>query len=584
MLRWRPGTISLRPRSPKAGSEARLLPRLLGQETEYAIRISARDGVLPPSRRVAFDAVAAQIRELVKTGDGRVHGALHAFFVQNGGNFSYEALPWALDSGLLEGATPECRGAAQLVAYQRAQEQILKEALQRVRRASAGEVDIGLLKNGRDAWGHVYGTQENYDVEAARGPWLLLYRLGLVALLPLSLGFLLVSLGYLVLLGAVMLALLPPIVVAMVFSLAQPRWSRSLEEALSEPRNWEGLVWRLTAPLQALGVVWGTPYCWWVGLCLFRRQRRSLTAFLVSRVLLSGTGSLEPDGSFVLSEKATGMRRLIRLWATPAAHAVYDTGNLLKQFMGSLAWWSSYRSLFASRQRWQLGLSDGNRAQVAEYLKVGTALLLLDRVDAGQLEDAPRLRHPLEALRTVCADLSLTTPLALHPHPDLGREATALQLQRWYLERVQRTSEEGAAVQLEEREVQRLWRETLATLETQPDALLGQLDWLTKRQMLVVTSADQDFAVQKKVDLKYHELELGYFDQLERSGLAPRIVSEQEVQRACFEAPAQSPARLRGQLIAELTDPSRAVVGWGQVRLGDGRTGRVVRLDAFRKG
>lgn len=559
------------------------LPRLLGQETEYAIRISTRDGAVAPSRRAAFDAVAEQIRAIVRTGNGRVHGALHSFFVQNGGNFSYEALPWALDSGLLEGATPECRGAAQLVTYQRAQEEILKEALERVRRVSPDAVDIGLLKNGRDAWGHVYGTQENYEVQAARGLWLWVYRVGLVVLLPLSLGFLLISLSYLLLLGGLTLIVLPIFLVTALLSLAHPRWSRRIEAALSEPRTWEALVWRLTAPLQGLGVVWGTPYCWWVTLCLFRRQSSSLTACIVSRVLLSGTGSLEPDGSFVLSEKATGIRRLSRLWATPAAHAVYDTGNLLKRFMGSLDWWSSYRSLFASRQRWQLGLSDGNRAQVAEYLKVGTLLLLLDRVEAGQLDDAPRIRRPLEALRTVCGDLSLSRPLAIHAHPDLGTEATALQLQHWYLRRVEQVSEQDETIQLEQREVLRLWRRTLAALEAEPEALLGQLDWLTKRNMLVATSADQDFAVQKKVDLKYHELGTGYFDQLERSGLAPRIVSDEEVERARLEAPARSPARLRGQLIAELIDPSRAVVGWGQIRIGSGLRGKVVRLDAFRR-
>ena len=51
--------------------------------------------------------------------------------------------------GLIEGATPECRGPLQVVRYQRAQDQLLSQC------ARLAEVDgeLSLVKNDRDAHG-----------------------------------------------------------------------------------------------------------------------------------------------------------------------------------------------------------------------------------------------------------------------------------------------------------------------------------------------------------------------------------------------------------------------------------------------
>ena len=198
-----------------------MLDRLQGLETEYAIRYRCEEGERPPGNDVIFRAIREAIEKIVRTrpGDG---GIDRHFFVENGGAFNYEAVASALGGGLVEGSTPECRGPEQLLIYQRAQENLLRRALPEARRllraqGHKGEL-LGLLKNCKDGFGNIYGTQENYEVDVAQGLSLFLFRVGLVclavpgAVLMAVLCLLLASVLLITLAGLVVLMLLAPIV------------------------------------------------------------------------------------------------------------------------------------------------------------------------------------------------------------------------------------------------------------------------------------------------------------------------------------------------------------------------------------
>src|SRR5688572_5225640 len=105
-------------------------------------------------------------------------GVFHAA----GGAVWFETERPAVGGGLIEGSTPECRSPRQLVAWQRAQDELLAEA---AHEASGGAVR--LIKNDRDAAGNVYGAQENYDATLATGLRLWAWRLALGTLFPLVL-------------------------------------------------------------------------------------------------------------------------------------------------------------------------------------------------------------------------------------------------------------------------------------------------------------------------------------------------------------------------------------------------------------
>ncbi len=109
-------------------------------------------------------------------------------FTQNGAAFHYEYLPYRMEGGLIEGATPECRGPGQVLLYQKAQEALLRKAVPQAEQelgSSGFPGRLGFLKNCRDAEGHVYGVQESFECLVVTGSELWFYRLGLALLVPL---------------------------------------------------------------------------------------------------------------------------------------------------------------------------------------------------------------------------------------------------------------------------------------------------------------------------------------------------------------------------------------------------------------
>ena len=134
------------------------LRRLVGLETEYAIRFGGADDAPPhPGNARIYDSIVAAVRDLVPTRGGRRRMGRKRVFTANGGSLCYESLPHAPDGGLLEGATPECRGPSQLLLYQQAQEALLVRAC-------------------RDAAGGALAGEIGPTVTVVRGPQLGLHR------------------------------------------------------------------------------------------------------------------------------------------------------------------------------------------------------------------------------------------------------------------------------------------------------------------------------------------------------------------------------------------------------------------------
>ena len=547
----------------------------------------------------------------------------HQFFVQNGGAFYYEFLPTAADGGLLEGATPECSSPRELLTYQRAQETLLIRALPLAteKLAQQGIIgDFGLLKNCRDAEGHTYGTQENYATELASGPALWCYRL--VALL---------SLPGIFALALVMIALV--IVMLLLFLCFMIVWGVSkvvlgfLELFLPPRKFWRRLrhgIGRLGSAVDGwfsgtenphnslaqfflyIGTAINLPLLYPYALTLrvlgFRKQRRAMTAFLASRCIWSGAGTVLDDGTFALAEKGVDLRGLMRKNSALAARVIYDTSNLLKlpifavnhslsgrgQALNRLAvslnrrdpdrgqeQWEAFkllilgrpdgmRRLFNARQRMQVGYSDSNRCQLAEYLRLGVTQLILDMGEAGALGDAPQLVRPVPAAKAIMRDPSMTVTVRVRG----GRELSALEIQRWYLDAARRYLADQSDGSSEFLELVDAWGEVLDALEKDPGTLIGRVDWVSKRYLLETAGADVGPDERKKIDLKYHELGYGYFELLEREGIAPVLVDFEEIERAIEEPPSPESAQRRSRLIRDVTHRGkRAHVSWDSARI-----------------
>ena len=225
----------------------------MGQETEYAIRFSPKLG--HPGNDRIYGFLAQAIGRHVRTAPGLYPGRPQ-IFMQNGGGFHYEYRPHRVGDGLIEGATPECRGPGQLLLYQKAQEALLMKVIP-ARETSLSEQGfpgkLGLLKNCRDARGNVYGAQESFQVSVASGLSLVAYRLGLAALLPLL--ALTVVLGWLVIFVA-LVALAVAVAGGVVVALPPFRRRRWLERLMDfEEKNVKSALGRMREPLDPVAAL-----------------------------------------------------------------------------------------------------------------------------------------------------------------------------------------------------------------------------------------------------------------------------------------------------------------------------------------
>jgi Pup amidohydrolase len=552
--------------------------RLLGQETEYAIRFSPERR--HPGNDVIYDALATAIASRVKSEPG-LYPQRSQIFIENGGAFHYESVPYCDEGGLIEGATPECRGPAQLLVYQKAQEALLLASIsdaEGILRSSGFPGKLGLLKNCRDAEGHVYGAQESFEVALARGMGLVLYRVGLAALLPLLaitvvvyqvLSLLLTSAMVVGAAFAAVVGALPPLRRRGLLSGLRMD-DRSLDNAIGRSAYW--LTYRVTWPFIA-------SFSALLSLVAFRPLRRHGTAFVVSRAILSGAGTLDDGSRFLLSEKGPAIGRVMKLSIRPDDRAIFDTGNLTKPVLFAAHFqWEPLFDLFRRSQRVQMGLADSNMLQEAEFLKAGSTALVLDMIDGGFLADAPRVERPVDALHAIVSDPALEAKVATDRGP-----LSALEIQKYYLDRAEEFVRASRATSLEALEVVRLWRTVLRSLEAREmNDLVGRLDWVTKRYLLESCGDERDRAQLKTLDLRYHELGEGYAAKLEKNGFTRRIVGSEEVARATTAPPEGTPAFSRGRFIrTRERSLAPVVVSWGSARVGGRFHGTVVRFPSM---
>jgi proteasome accessory factor A len=561
-----------------------IFKRLVGLETEYAIRYQSSDHAAPPSKYRLFESIVGVLRRRVPAVSARYFK--EGVFTANGGAVWFEAERPSAGGGLIEGATPECRGPRQVLAYQLAQDRLLGEC------ARVSRTGLSLVKNDRDAAGNVYGAQENYEVELARGWRLAFWRCGLVLLFPLAvvtwlsiLGCVLVTLAYFLLAG---LFYFP-------FRILTGRHERMtlllFGRDISEGREtcvhlpvWleavlQGITRVLTAPL-ALSL-FGL-----LRLVAFSRIQQRLLPFLVSRTILAGAGMLDAQNRFQIADKGPSINCVYGFGGIIWDRPIFTFGHFFKAIYAE-SWFSprEYAGLFAARHRLQIGIGDSNMCPTAQYLRVGTTLLVLDAIDAGFFGYYPRLASPIRALRSICADPTLHVEVPLRGETP----TTALQIQRFYYSACRAFVGSLPNAPSEAREVLEMWKRALDELERYstsdqvPSWLIGSLDWITKKYLLDHAAPDAPWEDRKKIDLRYHELSSdGYFELMRDAGLVEQLVEEPEIERAMRTPPPDSPATTRGHYIREFAAGDEPLsVNWKSVVIGQGWSSRVIRLGRY---
>jgi proteasome accessory factor A len=535
-----------------------------------------------------YQSVVAALRRRTLTAPARHFK--EGVFLANGGAVWFEAERPAAGGGLIEGSTPESRGPREAVRYQRAQDRLLAESA----RAADIDGDLLLVKNDRDAYDHVYGAQENYEAILATGWSLFGWRVGVVLLSPLVL---LTWLSFLVMIACLVLYLALAGLIYLPLQLLVPD-SRRLAFVLFGRDLVEGRetgcptpVWLESTMLWATRVVTAP-----LALALlmlakataFRRVRSGLLPFLISRSLLCGSGTVDQWGEFHLADKAPAINCVLGFGGFLKDRPLFTLGHFFKAIcIESCLSPRDFIDLFSARQRLQIGLGDSNMCESAEYLRVGTTALLLDVIDAGELPPLPRVRRPIRALHDICADPTLTHEITLVG----GQRMTALELQRFYYDACCRFLQRRPEAGREAREILALWGETLHALSELPatgglpQSLIGTIDWVTKKHLLNEAGRDAPWSVQKKIDIRFHELsEDGYFQLLDDAGLVAQQIEPDQVKLAMRNPPSDSPATMRGHYIREFSsDDAQLSVSWKQITMGRGVGAKVIRLAKYNR-
>jgi proteasome accessory factor A len=201
-------------------------------------------------------------------------------------------------------------------------------------------------------------------------------------------------------------------------------------------------------------------------------------------------------------------------------------------------------------QRLHLLFGESNQSEYAYALKVGTTSLVLRLLEDRLVPESILLAQPLYALRDVSRDPTFKWDVLMLDGSVIG----AVELQRRYLEMAQRYAGQDAETDW----VLREWEIILNELEKDPLSLGDKLDWVAKRSMVEQYRLEEglewsDDALHS-VDLEYHNIdpEFSLFYGLQEMGETTRFVDELQVIEAMTDAPCNTRALGRSQLVRKV--------------------------------
>jgi proteasome accessory factor A len=306
----------------------------------------------------------------------------------------------------------------------------------------------------------------------------------------------------------------------------------------------------------------------------FSRIADGLIPFLVTRQLIAGAGKVlqSPRGAaYCLSQRADHIWEGVSS-ATTRSRPIINTRD------EPHADAERYRRLHVI-------VGDSNMSQTTTLLKVGSAALVLEMIEAGvQLRDFT-FDNPIRAIREISHDITGRRAVRLAS----GAEISALDAQvEYYTKAADYVSTRGSDP-ISER-VLDLWGRTLKGVES--DDLSGvdtEIDWVIKKKLIdsyaVRHGMDLSDARIAQIDLTYHDVRSGrgLHSVLANNGRAATVVSEEQITEAMTVAPQSTRAKLRGEFVAAAQDAGRDyTVDWVHLKLNDQAQRTVLLKDPFR--
>ncbi len=306
----------------------------------------------------------------------------------------------------------------------------------------------------------------------------------------------------------------------------------------------------------------------------FIRLTEILIPFLVTRQLLCGAGKVlsgQNESVYAFSQRAdhlweglssatTRSRPIINTRDEPHADAEY------------------YRRLHVIS-------GDSNMSETTTLLKVGSVDLILRMIEAGAVMRDLRLENPIRSIRDISHDLTGQHKVRLAN----GREMSALEMQREFLEKATTFVAANGAHTPHVGRILDLWERTLDAVETgNHSAIDTEIDWAIKKKLLDGYQQRRGVTLDSpriaQLDLTYHDIsrQQGLFFLLQARGGAAKVVSDDAIQTAATSPPETTRARLRGEFVRRAQEAGKDyTVDWVHLKLNDRAQHTVLCKDPF---
>jgi proteasome accessory factor A len=194
------------------------------------------------------------------------------------------------------------------------------------------------------------------------------------------------------------------------------------------------------------------------------------------------------------------------------------------------------------------------------------------------------LENPIRAIREISHDMSCRRKVRLAN----GREVSALDIQREYLDRALRYADTKGLPPLEQKALE-MWEYCVSTIENDPLKLDREVDWVIKHKLIEAYRAKHDLgmghAQVQLLDLQYHDItqDRGLFYRMQRKGMVERLCTDADIEAAVDTPPQTTRARLRGDFIKRAKERKRDyTVDWVHLKLNDQAQRTVLCKDPFK--
>ena len=230
-------------------------------------------------------------------------------------------------------------------------------------------------------------------------------------------------------------------------------------------------------------------------------------------------------------------------------------------------------------------VGDSNMSEYTTFLKVGaTSILLRMLEDPSVVLRDMTLENPIRAIREISHDMTCRRRVRLSN----GREVSALDIQREYLDRALRYAETRGLPPLEQKALE-MWEHCVSTIENDPLKLDREVDWVIKLKLLEAFRARHGLPLGhprvQLLDLQYHDVSRARspFYKMQDKGLVERLCTDADIDTAVDQPPQTTRARLRGEFVRRAKERKRDyTVDWVHLKLNDQAQRTVLCKDPFK--